>query len=89
LSDYRRLEGQGPLIAHRIDVDWPQDDGELHLKVRRWSVRLELTPEHRAFIAPHQRGKSFERMIDIDEQRDERGGREPGGDAGRMTGSAR
>lgn len=67
LSDYRRLEGQGPLIAHRIDVDWPQQDAELHLKVRRWSVRLELTPDHRAFTAPHQRGKTFRRTIDIDE----------------------
>jgi hypothetical protein len=87
LSDYRRLEGQGPLIAHRIDVDWPKDDAELHLKVRRWSVRLELTPKHRAFRPPHLRGKTFKRMIDIDKQRDEGGGgREPRGDAGKMTG---
>ncbi len=68
LSDYRPFGEGGSWIAHRADVDWPLEDGHMRLSVRNWSTNPKLTPEARAFIAPHERGKTFRRTICIDDE---------------------
>jgi len=67
LADYARLGDGGPWLARRIDVDWPARSGELHMRVRTWQFKPQITPEFRAFEAPHERGKTFGKMVDIDE----------------------
>jgi hypothetical protein len=68
LSDYRPLEGDGPPLAHRVDVRWPERDAHLLLKVRTWKAQPVLTPDHRAFQPPHERGQTFREIIDIDQE---------------------
>ncbi len=66
LSDYAPLTGGGPLLARRIRVEWPQHHGVMDLRIRQWSPMPERGPGHPAFVAPHQRGERYRRMIDLD-----------------------
>ncbi|UCG15560.1 MAG: hypothetical protein JSV19_09725 [Phycisphaerales bacterium] len=68
LAGYKRLKGDGPWLAHHIDVVWPEGGAQLQLKVRQWKAQAKLTPKHRGFVAPHERGKTFATMIDIDQE---------------------
>jgi hypothetical protein len=68
LTGYKRMGGDGPWLAHHIDVVWPEGGAHLELKVRRWKAQEQLTPTHRGFVAPHERGKTFATIVDIDQQ---------------------
>lgn len=66
LDDYRPIRTDGPSLAHRIHVEWPLRRGELNYRISRWQVFDELTTDHAAFTAPHERGKKYGRMIPLD-----------------------
>jgi len=68
LSDYRKFEKTGPWLAHRIDVDWPLEESELRLTISQWRANPKLHTRLRGFIAPHERGKTFRRVIHINDE---------------------
>jgi hypothetical protein len=66
LSDYRRISAGGPTLTHRVRVEWPLEGGVLELRVSRWRLEPQLTKDAPAFVAPHQRGKTFKHVILVD-----------------------
>lgn len=66
LSRYKPMGGDGPLLPHRVHIEWPQQNGVLDFAIRRWKPMPTRTADHAAFIAPHDRGLSYTYMIDLD-----------------------
>jgi hypothetical protein len=68
LSDYRQFEKTEHWVAHRIDVDWPQEDSKLRLTISQWRANPKLHTKLRGFVAPHERGKTYRRVIQINDE---------------------
>ena len=66
LDDYKPLTDGGPLLPGEVHVRWPLEGSELELRIRQWKRMPDRTRDHAAFVAPHQRGQSYRRMIDLD-----------------------
>lgn len=66
LDDYAPIRVEGPWMPRRLHVEWPLRRGELNYRISRWQVFDELTTDHPAFTAPHERGKKYGRMIPLD-----------------------
>lgn len=71
LSDYKPLNGSGPLLAHHVRVDWPTRGSWLELQVNRWRQDDRLTPQLPAFDLPAWESliEQYDRVIDIDSGR--------------------
>ena len=52
LDDYRAAWPEGPLVAHSINIAWPQDDGIFTLRAERIEGRTTVSPK--AFDRPTQ-----------------------------------
>ncbi len=65
LDAYRAIRDGGPWLPHRVLVEWPLRRGELDYRILRWREFEELTPDHPAFAAPHERGLKFGRMLPL------------------------
>lgn len=66
LDAYKPMAGEGPLLPHRIRVEWPQQDSLLRFRISRWKPMPSRGPDHPAFVAPPDRGMTYTRMIDLD-----------------------
>jgi len=68
LSDYRPIADAGGYLPYRIRLNWPAQDAALELRVDRWTVEPGLSPGHRAFVSPHDRGGRYphESIADCD-----------------------
>ncbi|HUU85306.1 MAG TPA: hypothetical protein VM243_17540 [Phycisphaerae bacterium] len=66
LDEYKAMGGDGPLLPHRVRVEWPQADGTLNFRINRWKPMPERKPDHPAFVAPHDRGMTYTNEIDLD-----------------------
>ena len=68
LSEYRRSQQTGPMLPHRIRVDWPAQESWLEFDVRRWQMRGDITADQPAFQlpAPEALRERYRRVIDID-----------------------
>lgn len=69
LDAYKSMAGDGPLLPHRIRVEWPQEAGTLNLRISGWKTMPTRGPSHPAFVAPHNRGMSYTNTIDLDNAR--------------------
>lgn len=69
LDNYRRSADDGPLLPHRVRVEWPLEGGMLDFRISRWQPRPDRGTDHLAFVAPHERGQAYTHMIDLDGER--------------------
>lgn len=60
LNAYRSIDSSGPMLPHEIHLAWPAKNAELTVSIRRWQALADLSPEHRAFVSPRNRGARFE-----------------------------
>lgn len=60
LDDYRAVGDGGLRLPHRVQLTWPMRDAVLTLTIDRWREEPSLTPEHRAFVSPRDRGGRFD-----------------------------
>ena len=44
LGNYRKLGGDGPHIAHRYVIEWPQDEAELRIDLHRVRLKPDQVP---------------------------------------------
>lgn len=66
LDGYKPMGRDGPLLPRRIRVEWPQEAGALNLRISGWKTMPTRGPSHPAFVAPHDRGMTYTKMIDLD-----------------------
>lgn len=65
LDDHRPVDNNGPLLARRIHVDWPETDSFLDVKIGPTPANLlgktdqweKLTTEHPYFVRPTRAGE--------------------------------
>jgi len=69
LDNYRQPGNEGPLLPHRVRVEWPLEGGMLDFRISRWHPRPDRGTDHLAFVAPHERGQAYTHMIDLDGER--------------------
>jgi hypothetical protein len=60
LDKFRPVGEQGALLPHEIRLSWPLDDAATTFRIARWREMPDMTPQHRAFISPRDRGQRFE-----------------------------
>jgi len=72
LSDYKRIGDDGPILPHRIELDWPAGDSRMTLTAAGWRIRRDVDADFRGFVDPVERGETFDRIVDIDTELDNR-----------------
>jgi hypothetical protein len=70
LSDYRPIGEDGPVVAHRVEVDWPASDSRMVFTTSGWKVLPEVDATHPGFTFPLELDESFTRIVDIDTELD-------------------
>jgi len=67
LSGHAPVAPSGPLVAKRIVIEWPQDEGVMRLSIGRWKWRQDVGPDSAAFAFPHAKAA---KQVQVDRRYD-------------------
>lgn len=70
ISQYRKTDGDGPLLPHRIELVSPTTSNWLVFTTWGWKAMPDVTEAHPAFVFPLDRGEAFDQITDLDVELD-------------------
>lgn len=68
LSSYKPIDSGGPVLPHRVEIDWPTSRSRLTFTTRGWKVLPDVDESHPGFTFPLDRDETFDDVIDLDEE---------------------
>jgi hypothetical protein len=66
LTKYAPIAGNGPQLAHKIEIDWPAGGGHMTFTARGWKIQAKVAADAPSFAFPLDRGERFDQVIDLD-----------------------